>query len=173
MAARLVPGSFPCGGAMRLGSGAFAACCVVIEVLGVALFLRGFFPAPVRSSSRAEQRAEPAAPEPSAGTDPSPPALLPDPASAGGRSLGAAAPGFPGSRGPSAGPLPPRSPRPGPATLAPSSRSPPREAPPGLPRSACCPSPGTGPRATASPRHLLAQQVAAGDRILLPLRASF
>ncbi|XP_025852547.1 GPI ethanolamine phosphate transferase 2 isoform X3 [Vulpes vulpes] len=52
---------------MRLGSGAFAACCVVIEVLGVALFLRGFFPAPVRSSSRAEQRAEPAAPEPSAG----------------------------------------------------------------------------------------------------------
>ncbi|XP_039076297.1 GPI ethanolamine phosphate transferase 2 isoform X6 [Hyaena hyaena] len=52
---------------MRLGSGTFAACCVVIEVLGVALFLRGFFPAPVRSSSRTEHEAEPPAPEPSAG----------------------------------------------------------------------------------------------------------
>ncbi|XP_035581957.1 GPI ethanolamine phosphate transferase 2 isoform X1 [Zalophus californianus] len=52
---------------MRLGSGTFAACCVVIEVLGVALFLRGFFPTPVRSSSRTEHQAEPPAPEPSAG----------------------------------------------------------------------------------------------------------
>lgn len=49
---------------MRLGSGTFAAGCVVIEVLGVALFLRGFFPAPVRSSSRTEHKAEPPAPEP-------------------------------------------------------------------------------------------------------------
>ncbi|XP_044768999.1 GPI ethanolamine phosphate transferase 2 isoform X4 [Neomonachus schauinslandi] len=52
---------------MRLRSGTFAACCVVIEVLGVALFLRGFFPTPVRSSSRTEHQAEPPAPEPSAG----------------------------------------------------------------------------------------------------------
>nr|KAF6432102.1 phosphatidylinositol glycan anchor biosynthesis class G [Rousettus aegyptiacus] len=52
---------------MRLGSGTFAACCVVIEVLGVALFLRGFFPVPVRSSSGTEHQAEPPAPEPSAG----------------------------------------------------------------------------------------------------------
>ncbi|XP_026916343.2 GPI ethanolamine phosphate transferase 2 isoform X3 [Acinonyx jubatus] len=52
---------------MRLGSGTFAACCVVIEVLGVALFLRGFFPAAVRSSSRTEHQAEPPAPEPSTG----------------------------------------------------------------------------------------------------------
>uniref|UniRef100_A0A287D205 Phosphatidylinositol glycan anchor biosynthesis class G (EMM blood group) n=1 Tax=Ictidomys tridecemlineatus TaxID=43179 RepID=A0A287D205_ICTTR len=52
---------------MRLGSGAFAASCVAIEVLGVAIFLRGFFPAPVRSSSRTEHRAEPPAPEPAAG----------------------------------------------------------------------------------------------------------
>ncbi|XP_076992275.1 GPI ethanolamine phosphate transferase 2, catalytic subunit isoform X3 [Tamandua tetradactyla] len=52
---------------MRLGSGTFAACCVAIEVLGVAVFLRGFFPAPVRSSSGTEPRAEPPAPEPSAG----------------------------------------------------------------------------------------------------------
>ncbi|XP_031540757.2 GPI ethanolamine phosphate transferase 2 isoform X3 [Vicugna pacos] len=52
---------------MRLGSGAFAACCVVIEVLGVALFLRGFFPAPICFSSRTENEAEPPAPEPSSG----------------------------------------------------------------------------------------------------------
>uniref|UniRef100_A0A2I3G304 Phosphatidylinositol glycan anchor biosynthesis class G (EMM blood group) n=1 Tax=Nomascus leucogenys TaxID=61853 RepID=A0A2I3G304_NOMLE len=52
---------------MRLGSGTFAACCVAIEVLGIAVFLRGFFPAPVRSSARAEHGAEPPAPEPSAG----------------------------------------------------------------------------------------------------------
>uniref|UniRef100_A0A4W2F9F7 Phosphatidylinositol glycan anchor biosynthesis class G (EMM blood group) n=1 Tax=Bos indicus x Bos taurus TaxID=30522 RepID=A0A4W2F9F7_BOBOX len=50
---------------MRLGSGTFAAGCVVIEVLGVALFLRGFFPAPVFSG--AERQAESPAPEPSAG----------------------------------------------------------------------------------------------------------
>ncbi|XP_051684262.2 GPI ethanolamine phosphate transferase 2 isoform X3 [Oryctolagus cuniculus] len=52
---------------MRLGSGTFAACCVAIEVLGVAIFLRGFFPAPVRSSSSTEHRAELPAPEPLAG----------------------------------------------------------------------------------------------------------
>ncbi|XP_021522969.2 GPI ethanolamine phosphate transferase 2 isoform X1 [Aotus nancymaae] len=52
---------------MRLGAGAFAACCVAIEVLGIAVFLRGFFPAPVRSSARTEHGAEPPAPEPSAG----------------------------------------------------------------------------------------------------------
>lgn len=52
---------------MRLASGTFAACCVAIEVLGVAVFLRGFFPVPVRSASGAERRAEPPAPEPAAG----------------------------------------------------------------------------------------------------------
>nr|XP_058923370.1 GPI ethanolamine phosphate transferase 2 isoform X2 [Kogia breviceps] len=52
---------------MRLGSGTFAACCVVIEVLGVALFLRGFFPAPVCSFSETEHQTETPAPEPSAG----------------------------------------------------------------------------------------------------------
>ncbi|XP_059534021.1 GPI ethanolamine phosphate transferase 2 isoform X4 [Myotis daubentonii] len=50
---------------MRLGCGAFAAGCVVIEVLGVALFLRGFFPAPARPEP--EPPAAPAAPEPMAG----------------------------------------------------------------------------------------------------------
>uniref|UniRef100_A0A8C0D3D5 Phosphatidylinositol glycan anchor biosynthesis class G n=1 Tax=Balaenoptera musculus TaxID=9771 RepID=A0A8C0D3D5_BALMU len=52
---------------MRLGSGTFAACCVVIEVLGVALFLRGFFPVPVCSFSGTEHQTESPAPEPSAG----------------------------------------------------------------------------------------------------------
>ncbi|XP_075400787.1 GPI ethanolamine phosphate transferase 2, catalytic subunit isoform X2 [Tenrec ecaudatus] len=52
---------------MRLGSGTFAACCVAIQVLGFAIFLRGFFPAPVRSSSRGEHPAETPAPEPSSG----------------------------------------------------------------------------------------------------------
>nr|KAF6280195.1 phosphatidylinositol glycan anchor biosynthesis class G [Pipistrellus kuhlii] len=59
---------------MRLGCGAFAAGCVAVEVLGVALFLRGFFPPPVRSSS---QPAPPAAPEPSAGASSSGTKLLP------------------------------------------------------------------------------------------------
>ncbi|XP_007181529.1 GPI ethanolamine phosphate transferase 2 isoform X1 [Balaenoptera acutorostrata] len=52
---------------MRLGSGTFAACCVVIEVLGVALFLRGFFPVPVCPFSGTEHQTESPAPEPSAG----------------------------------------------------------------------------------------------------------
>lgn len=59
-------------GTMRLGSGTFAACCVRIEVLGLALFLRGFFPAPVSSSSGTERQVEHPAPEPSTGTDHSP-----------------------------------------------------------------------------------------------------
>lgn len=53
---------------MRLSSGAFAASCVAVEVIGVAIFLRGFFPAPVRSSARPEHLAETPAPEPVAGS---------------------------------------------------------------------------------------------------------
>ncbi|KAM9507412.1 GPI ethanolamine phosphate transferase 2 isoform 3-T3 [Guaruba guarouba] len=53
---------------MRLRSGVFAASCLLVEVLGVALFLRGFFPVPVRSLPRREARggfpAEPAPPGP-------------------------------------------------------------------------------------------------------------
>ncbi|XP_044536800.1 GPI ethanolamine phosphate transferase 2 isoform X5 [Gracilinanus agilis] len=51
---------------MRLGSGVFAACCVVIEVLGVAVFLRGFFPVSLRPVSQVQP--QPPAPEPAAGT---------------------------------------------------------------------------------------------------------
>uniref|UniRef100_A0A803VNH9 Phosphatidylinositol glycan anchor biosynthesis class G (EMM blood group) n=1 Tax=Ficedula albicollis TaxID=59894 RepID=A0A803VNH9_FICAL len=51
---------------MRLRSGVFASSCLLVQALGVALFLRGFFPVPVRSVPRREARtdppAEPAAP---------------------------------------------------------------------------------------------------------------
>uniref|UniRef100_A0A8C2TIQ6 Phosphatidylinositol glycan anchor biosynthesis class G (EMM blood group) n=1 Tax=Coturnix japonica TaxID=93934 RepID=A0A8C2TIQ6_COTJA len=46
---------------LRLRSGALSAGCLLAEALGVALFLRGFFPLPVRSVSRGEARAEPPA----------------------------------------------------------------------------------------------------------------
>ncbi|XP_056430891.1 GPI ethanolamine phosphate transferase 2 [Hyla sarda] len=37
---------------MKVGSSVLACCCLLIQVLGLALFLRGFFPVPVRSQSR-------------------------------------------------------------------------------------------------------------------------
>ncbi|XP_030327195.1 GPI ethanolamine phosphate transferase 2 isoform X5 [Strigops habroptila] len=46
---------------MRLRSGVFASSCLLVEVLGVALFLRGFFPVPVRSLPRREARGDPPA----------------------------------------------------------------------------------------------------------------
>ncbi|XP_064901667.1 GPI ethanolamine phosphate transferase 2 isoform X1 [Columba livia] len=46
---------------MRLRSGVFASSCLLMEALGVALFLRGFFPVPVRSLSRREVRGDPPA----------------------------------------------------------------------------------------------------------------
>ncbi|XP_014809291.1 PREDICTED: GPI ethanolamine phosphate transferase 2 isoform X4 [Calidris pugnax] len=46
---------------MRLRSGAFASCCLLVESLGVALFLRGFFPLAVRSLPRREARGDPPA----------------------------------------------------------------------------------------------------------------
>ncbi|XP_058682871.1 GPI ethanolamine phosphate transferase 2 isoform X2 [Poecile atricapillus] len=50
---------------MRLRSGVFASSCLLVQALGVALFLRGFFPVPVRSVPRREARADsPAEPAP-------------------------------------------------------------------------------------------------------------
>ncbi|POI34870.1 hypothetical protein CIB84_001378 [Bambusicola thoracicus] len=46
---------------LRLRSGALAAGCLLAEALGVALFLRGFFPLPVRSLPRGEAHAQPPA----------------------------------------------------------------------------------------------------------------
>ncbi|KAM4752597.1 GPI ethanolamine phosphate transferase 2 isoform 2-T2 [Cyanocitta cristata] len=46
---------------MRLRSGVFASSCLLVQALGVALFLRGFFPVPVRSLPGREARADPPA----------------------------------------------------------------------------------------------------------------
>ncbi|KAG8454532.1 hypothetical protein GDO86_000957 [Hymenochirus boettgeri] len=51
---------------MKISTSVLALCCLLVQVLGVALFLRGFFPVPVRSqaqkSSRAESPTEPVVP---------------------------------------------------------------------------------------------------------------
>ncbi|KAF4790738.1 hypothetical protein TURU_138146 [Turdus rufiventris] len=54
---------------MKLRSGVFASFCLLVQALGVALFLRGFFPVPVRSVPRREARTDPPAepPPPGAG----------------------------------------------------------------------------------------------------------
>nr|XP_048707424.1 GPI ethanolamine phosphate transferase 2 isoform X5 [Caretta caretta] len=54
---------------MRLRSGVFAAGCLLVQALGVGLFLRGFFPVPVRSLPWREARGVPPAepPQPGAG----------------------------------------------------------------------------------------------------------
>ncbi|XP_073201965.1 GPI ethanolamine phosphate transferase 2-like isoform X8 [Lepidochelys kempii] len=59
---------------MRLRSGVFAAGCLLVQALGVGLFLRGFFPVPVRSLPWREARGVPPAepPQPGAGTPPIP-----------------------------------------------------------------------------------------------------
>ncbi|XP_068089997.1 GPI ethanolamine phosphate transferase 2 isoform X2 [Hyperolius riggenbachi] len=54
---------------MKIGSSALACCCLLVQVLGLALFLRGFFPVPVRSQSRRSSVADvPAEPPPAAGS---------------------------------------------------------------------------------------------------------
>ncbi|XP_072261119.1 GPI ethanolamine phosphate transferase 2 isoform X2 [Pyxicephalus adspersus] len=51
---------------MKFGSSVLACCCLLVQVLGLVLFLRGFFPIPVRSQSRKSSAsdipAEPSAP---------------------------------------------------------------------------------------------------------------
>ncbi|CAJ0959970.1 unnamed protein product, partial [Ranitomeya imitator] len=51
---------------MKVGSSGWACCCLLVQVLGLALFLRGFFPVPVRSQTRKSRVSEIAA-EPWAG----------------------------------------------------------------------------------------------------------
>ncbi|XP_073404071.1 GPI ethanolamine phosphate transferase 2-like isoform X2 [Dendrobates tinctorius] len=51
---------------MKVGSSGWACCCLLVQVLGLALFLRGFFPVPVRSQTRKSRASEIAA-EPWAG----------------------------------------------------------------------------------------------------------
>ncbi|XP_028661728.2 GPI ethanolamine phosphate transferase 2 isoform X1 [Erpetoichthys calabaricus] len=52
---------------MRLRSSVFAALCLLMEVFGIALFLRGFFPIPVKSSFSAKNKVADMPAEPSAG----------------------------------------------------------------------------------------------------------
>ncbi|XP_053226364.1 GPI ethanolamine phosphate transferase 2 isoform X2 [Podarcis raffonei] len=52
---------------MRLRSGVFASACLLVQALGVGLFLRGFFPVPVRSLPRSGVLAGPPAEPPPTG----------------------------------------------------------------------------------------------------------
>ncbi|XP_077777681.1 GPI ethanolamine phosphate transferase 2, catalytic subunit isoform X4 [Podarcis muralis] len=52
---------------MRLRSGVFASACLLVQALGVGLFLRGFFPVPVRSLPRSGALAGPPAEPPPTG----------------------------------------------------------------------------------------------------------
>ncbi|KAI7801231.1 putative GPI ethanolamine phosphate transferase 2 [Triplophysa rosa] len=53
---------------MRLSSSVFALLCVMCEVLSIALFLRGFFPVPVKSSLSSESKASDLPAEPLTGS---------------------------------------------------------------------------------------------------------
>uniref|UniRef100_A0A8B9RHK5 Phosphatidylinositol glycan anchor biosynthesis class G n=1 Tax=Astyanax mexicanus TaxID=7994 RepID=A0A8B9RHK5_ASTMX len=53
---------------MRLSSSVFAAVCLLIELLGIALFLRGFFPVPIKSSLSTKSKLSDLPAEPHAGS---------------------------------------------------------------------------------------------------------
>uniref|UniRef100_A0AAR2M1K7 GPI ethanolamine phosphate transferase 2 C-terminal domain-containing protein n=1 Tax=Pygocentrus nattereri TaxID=42514 RepID=A0AAR2M1K7_PYGNA len=55
---------------MRLSSSVFASFCLLIELLGIALFLRGFFPVPVKSSLSSKSKLSDLPAEPLAGNSP-------------------------------------------------------------------------------------------------------
>ncbi|XP_072315835.1 GPI ethanolamine phosphate transferase 2-like [Eucyclogobius newberryi] len=52
---------------MKVRASVFASCVLLCEVLAVALFLRGFFPAPVKSSLSSRSSASELPPEPVTG----------------------------------------------------------------------------------------------------------
>lgn len=84
---------------MRLRSGVFASSCLMVEALGVALFLRGFFPVPVRSLPRREARGDlPAEPAPPGPGKPSSPPFPAPPRRPFPRGPARAAPGHQGNR---------------------------------------------------------------------------
>ncbi|XP_036424535.1 GPI ethanolamine phosphate transferase 2 [Colossoma macropomum] len=55
---------------MRLSSSVFASFCLLIELVGIALFLRGFFPVPVKSSLSSKSKLSDLPAEPLAGNSP-------------------------------------------------------------------------------------------------------
>uniref|UniRef100_A0A674A063 Phosphatidylinositol glycan anchor biosynthesis class G (EMM blood group) n=1 Tax=Salmo trutta TaxID=8032 RepID=A0A674A063_SALTR len=52
---------------MRIRSSVFACFCLILEVLGIALFLRGFFPVPIKSSFSSKSKLSDVPPEPFTG----------------------------------------------------------------------------------------------------------
>ncbi|MBN3303808.1 PIGG transferase, partial [Amia calva] len=52
---------------MKIRSSVFASLCLIVEVFGIALFLRGFFPVPVKSSFSSKSKLSDLPPEPLAG----------------------------------------------------------------------------------------------------------
>ncbi|XP_058253260.1 GPI ethanolamine phosphate transferase 2 isoform X2 [Hemibagrus wyckioides] len=55
---------------MKLSSSVFSAICLIIELLGIALFLRGFFPVPIKSSLSSKSKLSDLPAEPVVGSSP-------------------------------------------------------------------------------------------------------
>ncbi|KAK3535206.1 hypothetical protein QTP70_004761 [Hemibagrus guttatus] len=55
---------------MKLSSSVFSALCLIIELLGIALFLRGFFPVPIKSSLSSNSKLSDLPAEPVVGSSP-------------------------------------------------------------------------------------------------------
>ncbi|XP_060783867.1 GPI ethanolamine phosphate transferase 2 isoform X2 [Neoarius graeffei] len=55
---------------MKLSSSVFATLCLIIELLGIALFLRGFFPVPIKSSFSSKSKLSDLPAEPVVGSSP-------------------------------------------------------------------------------------------------------
>ncbi|MCJ8734136.1 hypothetical protein PDJAM_G00231870 [Pangasius djambal] len=55
---------------MKLSSSVFSALCLIIELLGIALFLRGFFPLPIKSSLSSKSKLSDLPAEPVVGSSP-------------------------------------------------------------------------------------------------------
>uniref|UniRef100_A0A6Q2YL63 GPI ethanolamine phosphate transferase 2 C-terminal domain-containing protein n=1 Tax=Esox lucius TaxID=8010 RepID=A0A6Q2YL63_ESOLU len=63
---------------MKVRSSIFASLCLILEVLGIALFLRGFFPVPIKSSFSSKSKLSDLPAEPFTGSSPNS-SKLPDP----------------------------------------------------------------------------------------------
>uniref|UniRef100_A0AAY4E8D9 GPI ethanolamine phosphate transferase 2 C-terminal domain-containing protein n=1 Tax=Denticeps clupeoides TaxID=299321 RepID=A0AAY4E8D9_9TELE len=65
---------------MKVSSSVFASLCLILELFGLALFLRGFFPVPIKSSFSSKSKLSDLPAEPLTGTSPNaskvPPALF-------------------------------------------------------------------------------------------------
>ncbi|GAA6084294.1 GPI ethanolamine phosphate transferase 2 isoform X1 [Tachysurus ichikawai] len=55
---------------MKLSSSVFSAFCLIIELIGIVLFLRGFFPVPIKSSLSSKSKLSDLPAEPVVGSSP-------------------------------------------------------------------------------------------------------